>query len=238
MAIITEVRFAHEDSALAGTLSALPALETTVVSETSTDPDGDYHFRFDYDGDGSVREALAADHTVCEATAMRESESSRLWGIEFASETKLLAPLVTAESGFVLDARSAPPETDLDPRGWHERWLLPDREALHDIWQHARDEGFTFDVLELHQRGRTDAEYPGPDALTDQQREALVAAYREGYFTEPRETSLEELADSLGISASAVRGRINRGLKALVGAGLVLNRPDADADTGSETGTG
>lgn len=238
MAIITEVRFAHEDSALAGTLSALPALETTVVSETSTDPDGHYRFRFDYDGEGSVREALEADHTVCEATAMREADSSRLWGIELAPETKLLAPLVTTEGGFVLDARSAPPGTDLDPRGWHERWLLPDREALHDIWQHARDEEFAFDVLELHRRGRTDAEYPGPDALTDQQQEALVAAYREGYFTEPRETSLEELADTLDISASAVRGRINRGLKALVGAGLVLNRHEADTDTGPETGTG
>ncbi|PSQ58834.1 MAG: bacterio-opsin activator [Halobacteriales archaeon SW_9_67_25] len=238
MAIITEVRFAHGDGALAGTLSALPALEATVVSETSTDPDGNYRLRFDYDGDGSVREALAADHTVREATAMRESGPPRLWEVEFAPETKLLAPLVTTEGGFVLDARSAPPGTDLDPRGWHERWLLPDREALHDIWQHARDEGFTFDVLELHHRGRADAEYPGPDALTDQQRAALVAAYREGYFTEPRETSLEELADTLDISASAVRGRINRGLKALVGAGLVLNRPEADSDSGPETGAG
>ncbi len=236
MAIITEVRFAHEDGALAGTLSALRALEATIVGETSTDPAGNYRIRFDYGGDGSVREALEADHTVGEATAMREAGSSGLWEVEFTPETKLLAPLVTAEGGFVLDARSAPPGTDLDPRGWHERWLLSDREALHDIWQHARQDGFAFDVLELHQRGRTDAEYPGPDALTDRQREALVAAYREGYFTEPRETSLEELAEALDISASAVRGRINRGLKALVGAGLVLSRPEAE--TGPDTDSG
>jgi predicted DNA binding protein len=131
----------------------------------------------------------------------------------------LLAPLVTAEGGFVLDARSA--AGDGTPRGWHERWLLPDREALQTIWHHAAGKEFDFDVLELHRRGRTDAEYPGPDALTDQQREALVAAYERGYFAEPRETSLEELADSFDLSASAVGGRINRGLKALVGAALV-----------------
>jgi hypothetical protein len=225
MAIITEVRFAHENGALAGTLSELPATEVSVVSETSTDPEGKYHFRVVHDGDADVRAALAADHTVGEAVPVREFEGGRLWGIEFAPEAKLLAPQVTAQGGFVLEARSAPVDTDLDPRGWHERWLLPDREALHDIWQHAREEGFTFDVLELHQRGRTDAEYPGPDALTEEQREALIAAYREGYFAEPRETSLAELAESLDISASAVRGRINRGLKTLVGAGLVLSRP-------------
>ncbi len=231
MAIITEVRFAHENAALAGMLAELPGVEVSVVSETSTDPAGKYHFRMVHDGDAGVRAALAADHTVGEAEPMRGFDGGRLWGIEFAPETKLLAPLVTAEGGFVLDARSAPTDTDLDPRGWHERWLLPDREALHEIWQHARDAGFTFDVLELHQRGRTDAEYPGPDALTEEQREALVAAYREGYFAEPRETSLAELAESLDISASAVRGRINRGLKTLVGAGLVLSRPVTDDRT-------
>jgi predicted DNA binding protein len=229
MTIVTEVRFAHEDCALAGTLAALPDLEVSVVGETSTDPEGNrYHLRTDHADPEPLREALEADHTVRDATPTRESDSD-LWGVEFSEEAKLLAPLVTAEGGFVLDARGALSESGPGVPGWDERWLLPDREALHAIWKHAREEGFELDVLELHQRGRTDADYPGPDALTDEQREALVAAYEEGYFAEPREASLEELADTLEISASAVRGRINRGLRSLIGAGLVLSRPDADA---------
>jgi len=231
MAIVTEVRFAHDDCALADTLEALSDLEATVVSETSTDPGGTYHFRLEGIEPGDIETALAADHTVREDTRARESSDSRLWKVRFTSETKLLAPRVTSESGFVLDAQSTPAGASLDRRGWQERWLLPDREALHAIWQHARQEGFEFDVLELHQRVRTDADYPGPDALTDQQHEALVAAYEEGYFAEPRETSLAELADELDISASAVRGRVNRGLKSLVGAGLVLSRPEVDGET-------
>jgi hypothetical protein len=225
MAIITEVRFAHEDGALADTLTALPGLDVTVIGEASTDPEKSvYYLRFDHGESEDVHGALETDHTVSEATPMRESGDTQLWGIGFAAETELLAPLVTAEGGFVLDARSA--SCEAVPRGWHERWLLPDREALQTIWQHTSEEGFDFDVLELHRRGRTDAEYPGPDALTEQQREALVAAYEQGYFAEPRETSLEGLAETFDLSASAVGGRINRGLKSLIGAALV--RDDRD----------
>lgn len=231
MAIITEVRFAHDDCAMADTLEALSDLEATVIRETSTDPAGTYHFRLEGIEQRDLESALAADHTVSEATQIRESADSNLWKVRFTRETKLLAPLVTSEGGFVLDAQSTPAKTSLQRRGWQERWLLPDREALHTIWQHTRTEGFAFDVLELHQRARTDANYPGPDALTEEQREALVAAYEHGYFAEPRETSLAELADELDISASAVRGRINRGLKSLIGAGLVLSRPEADSET-------
>jgi hypothetical protein len=234
MAIITEVRFAHEDGALADTLTALPDLGVTVVGEASTDPDKSrYYIRFD---GPDAATALDADHTVSDAVRMHGSvpdpgprdgigdangdgaDRTQLWGIAFAPGTALLAPRVTEAGGFVLDARSASSGT---PRGWHERWLLPDREALQTIWQHASGTGFDFEVVELHRRGRTDAEYPGPDALTAEQREALVAAYEQGYFAEPRETSLEELADSFDLSASAVGGRINRGLKALIGAALV-----------------
>lgn len=225
MAIITEVQFAHEDGFLVDTLTALPELEVTVVGEASTDPEKSvYYLRFEYEGPDDVRATLGSDHTVREATLMRKSGETRLWGIEFSPETELLAPHVTEEGGFVLDARSE--AGGRSPRGWHERWLLPEREALQTIWEHASEVGFEFDVLELHRRGRTDTEYPGPDALTEEQREALVAAYEQGYFSEPRETSLEELADSFDLSASAVGGRINRGLKALVGAALVRNDHD------------
>jgi len=225
MTIITEVRFAHDDGALADTLTALPDLEVTVVSETSTDPDRNVsHLRFEYVDPATLREELAGDHTVSDAEPVREFETGRLWAVEFAPKAKLLAPRVTNEGGFVLDARSA--SGPASPRGWHERWLLPGRDALHTIWQDANEAGFEFDILEFHRRGRTDAAYPGGDALTEEQREALVAAYERGYFTEPRETSLEELAAEFDLSASAVGGRIKRGMKALIGGALVVDESE------------
>ncbi|MEF8841194.1 MAG: helix-turn-helix domain-containing protein [Haloarculaceae archaeon] len=227
MAIVTEVRFAHADGALADTLVALPDVDVTVIREASTDPGGSiYLLRFEgdvgtYEEVGAV---LDADHTVREAEPMSGFEDQHLWGVEFSAEAKLLGPKVTSEEGFVLDARSS--GSGEARRGWRERWLVPDREALHDIWEHAREEGFEFEIIEFRRQGRTDPEYPGGDAPTEEQREALLAAYERGYFAEPREASLEELAELLGISPTAVAGRIRRGMRSLVGMTLVVERPE------------
>ncbi len=227
MTIVTEVRFAHGDGALADTLAALPDVDVTVIREASTDPGGSvYLLRFDGDIGGyeELEEVLDADHTVRAAEPMSGFEDQHLWGVEFSAEAKLLAPKVTNEEGFVLDARSS--DLDGGRRGWHERWLVPDREALHEIWEGAREEGFEFEIIEFRSQGRTDPEYPGGGAPTDEQREALLAAYEHGYFAEPRETSLEELAEVLGLSPTAVGGRLRRGMRSLVGMTLVVERPE------------
>jgi biotin operon repressor len=230
MPIVTEVRFAHPDGALADTLRALSDLEVTVIPEASMGPRRSiYLLRF---GEGEretvpvdeVVSVLEADHTVESVELMPVFEREPLIGVAFAPETKLLAPQVTSEGGFVLEARSSRPDEDL--RGWYERWLLPSREALHGIWQHARDEGFEFDVIRFREQGDTAPEYAGTSRLTEEQRETLVLAYERGYFAEPRGTSLEDLAAELGISPTAVAGRLKRGMRALVGMTVVSDRSD------------
>ncbi len=52
--------------------------------------------------------------------------------------------------------------------------------------------------------------------LTPQQRIAIVTAYEMGYFNQPRDSSLQAVADALGVSPSAASGRLRRGLQALV----------------------
>jgi len=46
------------------------------------------------------------------------------------------------------------------------------------------------------------------DILTEKQRDTLELALREGYYERPRESDLGTLADTLGISKSAVSQRI------------------------------
>lgn len=223
MAVITEVRFAHEDGALADTFAALPDLDARVVRESSTNPGGSVYFlRFEYGDTAAVRAALADDHTVADVTPMSEFDDGELAAVEFAEDAVLMGPHVTREGGLVVDARSS--SAGRETRGWYERWLLPGREAIHDVWQCAREEGFAFSLLEFHRTGHVDGTHHGLDALTEQQRQTIAAAYEEGYFAEPRETSLEELGDSLDLSASAVGGRLKRGMKSLIGETLVVER--------------
>jgi len=57
--------------------------------------------------------------------------------------------------------------------------------------------------------------------LTDAQREALVAAYESGYFNSPREASLEDVAEGLGITQQSLSSRLRRGHRRLIAATLV-----------------
>lgn len=223
MAIISHVRFAHEDGALAPTFSRLPPLHATVVREASTDPNQRvYLIRFEYDDSPGLRSVLDEDHTVRHVELMRGFEDRKLWAIEFEPEARLLNPKVTSEDGLVLDARSSNDQSV--PRGWLERWLLPDRESLHTIWQHAREEGFEFEVLEFRRQAQSATDFTEPALLTDEQREALLVAYENGYFAEPRETSLAELGAELGLSPTAVGGRLKRGMKSLLGMTIVVEQ--------------
>ena len=54
-------------------------------------------------------------------------------------------------------------------------------------------------------------------ALTDAQREALVLAYRRGYFDTPRCVTMEDLGAEIGISQQAVASRLRRGIRDVLG---------------------
>ncbi|WP_276251445.1 helix-turn-helix domain-containing protein [Haloarcula rara] len=59
-------------------------------------------------------------------------------------------------------------------------------------------------------------------SVTAPQREALVLAYKNGYYAEPRETNLAELAAEVGISRQAFARRLNRGYRTLIESHLRL----------------
>lgn len=221
MPIITEVEFGHEHGALAETLEALPELSVSVVRETRTDPRRSLYLMRFAATDTDLRSVLNADSTVRAVEPMPGFDDQEVWGVEFAADTKLMSPRVTNDDGFVLDASSTDVTENL--RGWHERWLLPDREALHDIWDYARSNGFEFEVLEFRRQGQTDFTYSGPEAPTDEQRAALITAYQAGYFADPRETSLDEIAAELDISPTAAAGRIKRGMQSLIAMTLAVD---------------
>lgn len=221
MAIVTEIEFAHDDGALVDTLTRNPELDVTIVRDARTAPgESVYLVQFGADGLDYIQAELEDDHSVAGVSRQQWFAEQRILGVEFASEAKLLNPEVTAKDGLVLKARSS--NTYQEPRGWRERWLLPDGDALQDVWRHAREEGFEFDIVDLQQQGDTNPDFSGRTTLTAEQRDGLVTAYQRGYFTEPRETGLEELAADMGLSPTAVGGRIKRGMKTLIWQTLVV----------------
>jgi hypothetical protein len=225
MSTITEVQFAHDDGVLAHTLTELPAVDAKVIRETSTKPgQSTYFIKFDHSHAPEIRSVLEEDPTARNVSLLSESGVGQVWRVEFTDEAKLLNPIVTSEGGFVLHARGS--IIDDAGWGWHERWLLPDHESLHTIWERARAEGFEFTILQFHPWDGTLSEYTGGSTLTEEQRDALELAYENGYFTEPRESDLEALADELDLSPSAAAGRIKRGMKLLIEETLIVDNSE------------
>lgn len=54
-------------------------------------------------------------------------------------------------------------------------------------------------------------------ALTDPQVEVLLLAYDRGYFNSPRDVTMAELGDELGITQQAVASRLRRGIDRILG---------------------
>lgn len=218
MAVVATVRFAHPAGALRDTLEALPDVPVRVLRDASTDPE---HVASVFMFTGAelplLERTLLKDRSVAKTHPMPDYEGTHVFGITFTPETELLAPAVTAQEGFSLEARRTEPDSGM--YGWWERWLFSKREGLNAVWEAARDRGFQFDIRSINQFHPEGSAVTG--GLTEEQRETLLFAYDNGYFEEPRQTSLEELASEMGLSSTAVGGRIRRGVNQLVEATVV-----------------
>jgi hypothetical protein len=214
MNVIAEVDISHRSLALAPTIESVPSAAVQVVPQSGTDPEtGMFFFLVETDREGFDRfeAALEEDHTVDDWLLVSESDTARLYRLCHSEEAKLLSPPTAEVGGLMLEATSG-------RRGWSVRLQLPDRSAVTELWEFCEAEGITFELRQLYREENWTI--GGVTGLTDAQRVALLTAYREGYFSEPRETSLEELAEELDISPTAVGGRIRRGTERLVEATL------------------
>lgn len=121
-----------------------------------------------------------------------------------------------SEHDSLLDALIAPEIVLLTAIGTVEEWTFELRgesqEAIAEFQEYCQNHGIPVTLTELHALRPLDATHD----LTDGQREALVLAYDRGYFNSPRETTLEEIADELGISQQALGARLKRGNRQLL----------------------
>jgi hypothetical protein len=216
MSIIAKVHFSHPDMALATVIDSFPDVAIRVLQEVSTDPvSNTSFFIIETDRTDALERALDADHTVERAERVSRYQDWPVYSVEFSSEAMLLGSAVTEHGGFALDAQQ-------HDGGWVERWQLPDRESFQSVWQYALDRSFQFDIIKINQI--PDSSGSNMFGMTDKQRETIAYAYNNGYFGDPSEITLEEIADDLGISTTAVSGRIRRGIEKMVESTI----PEAD----------
>jgi predicted DNA binding protein len=153
--------------------------------------------------------AMDDDPTVSSPTVLTDAGDRRLYMVDPLGEGRetSIIPLVVKVGGVHLDLTAT-------HEGWRNRIQFPNREALEQVFRFCHDHEIEFTFNRIYDQSNR-FEGTGPE-LTEAQQETLIEAVNCGYLSVPRECSLAELGERLGISESATSERFRRAVKALV----------------------
>ena len=111
--------------------------------------------------------------------------------------------------------------------GTTEQWTFDirgdDQRDIATFQERCRELDIPITLTKLH--ALTPIESEAETTLTDTQQEALVLAYERGYFNTPRDVTMADIGDELGISQQAVASRLRRGISSILGSTLAELRP-------------
>lgn len=148
----------------------------------------------------AVVEELASDNRVETARVVGDAR------VEVVAESPTL-DVVTGAGAAVHDATLTPTGGRIiinAPLGVRVRNLI---ETLQRRYPGATLYGREKREKEIATVGRPDGLL---DTLTDRQRDAMEAAYRSGYFSWPRDSTAEEIANLLGVSPSTLHAHLRK----------------------------
>lgn len=162
------------------------------------------------DDQAGVERSFGDNPSVGNARQCSEDGERRVYQIDFEMDRRLVSQ-IAADLGINLHSS----KSERGDPGWTVHLEVPDREALIEFREILQKRNIGFELLRLSQGTSTAA---GPFDLSEKQREALVAAYENGYFEIPRGISQQGLAKLLGASPTAVSQRLRRATQALIAA--------------------
>jgi len=166
-----------------------------------------------------IEAALEGADAIGRYSQISSDEDRWLYDIEFEPDTVDPFEIVLEEGGTVLSASAS-----------DGTWLLSirvvDRESVSSLYDRLDDDDVTPTIVRLFDLAEESNSQCG---LTARQYETLVAAIDHGYFEIPREVSMQELSEELGISHQALSERLRRAYRALVTAELNVTEEDTAA---------
>lgn len=215
------VRVEHPDIVLTKTVRHDQSSRVRSVSEAGTDPSSGKFFYYIQSSDFlQFEEGLRNDNTVSEFERVIETrDEEAIYSFEYTDDAKILSPVISAANGVILNMEN-------EANAWILTVWMPERTDLAQLWDYAQRNDITIELLRVNEYaslGNTDA------GLTDSQRDALLLAVEAGYFEEPRDATLSEVAAELDISQPAASGLLRRAIKRLVVSSLMDDSEHADS---------
>lgn len=222
MSVLTEFIIPAEEFVLADTLTAAAEMrieiKRVVGGKSHVTP---YFWASGGDFD-TFEEALRTDEMVEDVLRLEEQdeqeqlgqeEEDRFYRVRWQTDVPNLITAVSDAEATVLEAVST------DGGKWEVKVLFPTDDALSDFHTYCIEHGFSYEPQRVYRP--ENPKKRGEYGITDEQQEALEAAYHRGYFNVPRDHTLTELAEALDISRNALSARLRRGHRNLLANTLI-----------------
>jgi len=141
-------------------------------------------------------------------TVIDQAEGHALIRVEWAEGASGFFEAMEAAGGTVLEGTG---RSD----AWRFRIRFEGHKRLTAFYRACAERGVDLDIEDVH--GPRSARDLGVEfELTETQRETLRMALERGHFAVPRETSLADLGEEIGVSDTAVSERLRRGIATLL----------------------
>lgn len=212
MTVIADFSVPAEQFALGHLLEVRPGVQIRLESMVPTGDAAIPYFWAESPDVEAIESALRESPIVEDVSIVDEVESESLFRVEWNEEVDGLVDVIRESDAVVLEARG-------HGDNWSFQVRFPEYEALSTFYRDVVDEGISIDLEGVH--NPVDPNRAATYDLTTEQREALTLALEEGYFAIPRQITMVELAEELGISDSAASQRIRRGLTKVLSATVV-----------------
>lgn len=216
MSVFGEFELPAGAFALAETLNTLPEavveIERVVASEKMLTP---YFWVANVSADDFERTA-EDDSSIRNVSRLDTFDEGVLYRAEWTENIESIVYAYTKVGAVILDATG---QEDM----WQVQLRFDDQDQLTSFQKYCAENDISFQIKRLYELSHphTGRQY----GLTDKQHEALVEVWREGFFESPAETSLEEVADDLGISQQALSQRLRKAHNALIANTLATPPP-------------
>lgn len=214
MSVLAEFHIPASEFVLADALTAVPGVRIEIKRVVAgTENVTPYLWAFGEELD-AFEQALREDPSVREILTLEEQQANeRFFRVTWRNRVPNLVSAVTDAKATILDA------VNNEGGEWELKLLFPDHDRLAEFHEYCVEHEFSCQLERVYH-----AENPqeqGEYGVTDDQQEALRAAYHAGCFNVPRDTSFTELADQMGISRTALSARLRRGQRNLLSNTLV-----------------
>jgi len=211
MSVIVELSVPVEDFPLGRALATTPDMQVELDRIVPTDTGALPFFWISGDDVEAFVAELEREEDVDAVSVLDRFEDGALIRATWTATTGLVEGILQSEATVLEVARY----DDV----WRLRLRSPDREAVAALQRYCADNDIDLRLDRINDLSgvETGQRY----GLTDDQRRTIVTAFDEGYFDDPRGTTLEELGTEFDISSRAVSKRLRRGLRNLVDATLI-----------------